>query len=103
MALTTAARLALSLDQASPQSERPLIDTRAATSVIAHPRVDGGVEDVDDEVEQNGEHGDDNHRSHDQRVVPVEGALDEIAADAGNGEDGLDDDRTGEKSCRSGT
>ena len=46
-------------------------------------RVEQRVEHVDDEVEDEHEDGDDDDRAHHQRVVAVERALDEVAADAG--------------------
>ena len=67
------------------RSERPadrVAEDQPRCSVIAHPRVDDGVEDVDDQVEDDGEDGDHHDRAHHQRVVAVERGIDEIAADA---------------------
>ena len=49
-----AALLAFSRAQASAHSERPAWHM-ARTSVIAHPRIDKGVENIDDEIEEDGE------------------------------------------------
>src|SRR6187549_3177105 len=95
-----AALLALRRAQASPQNERPATGLSTTTSVIAHPGINDGVEQVDDKVEQDGEYRDDHDSAHDQRVVAVKRCIDEIAADAWNGEDRLDDDRTGEQTGR---
>ena len=50
------------------------------------------VEQVDDEIEHDDEQRVDDHGAHDEGVVAVERALDEVAADAGDAEDLLDDD-----------
>src|SRR5262245_24884307 len=100
MRLTIAALLALSLASASAHKERPTTGAAAAISVIAHSWIDDGIENVNDEVEYNGEDGDDHHRSHDQRVVPVQGRLDEITPDARYRENRLDNDRAGKQGGR---
>src|SRR5438067_1234465 len=99
MALPTAARLALSRPQASAHSERPATGAAAMTvSVIPDPRVDEGIENIDDQIEHDGKHGDHHHGTHDERVVAVERRFDEVSADAWDLEDGLNDDRAGEES-----
>jgi hypothetical protein len=102
MALVTAALLALRRPQASAHRERPEVGAAgmafvSAASVIAHPRIDDRIEQIDDQIEDDREHGDHHHRAHHQRIIAVEGGIDEIAADARNLKDRLDDDRAGEK------
>src|SRR2546428_4893382 len=109
--LTTAARLRLSRASASCQSERPAISSataagRGATtlvmsanrglSVIADLRIKQAIGEIDQEVEQNDERPVEDDHAHDERVIAVERALHEIAADAGNPEDGLDHHRSGD-------
>src|SRR5579872_4876862 len=95
--LTTAARLRLSRARASCQSERPAISSMPVVacvkSVIADLRVEHAVGEDDPQVQQDYERAIEDHHAHDERVVAVERALHEIAADAGNAEDGLDHHR----------
>src|SRR5262245_31769336 len=101
MALAMAALLVLSRPQASAHNDRPLITSAvAAMSVIAHPGIDYGVEKVDDEIEQDGEDRDHDHRSHHKGVVAVEGGEHEVAPNAGNLEYCFDDDRAGDQARR---
>ena len=51
-----------------------------AISVISHPRIDDGIKDIDEEIEDYGEYRDHHDRTHDERVVAVERCIDEIAA-----------------------
>ena len=53
-------------------------------SIIAHPRINDGIEEIDDEVEDDGEDCDDHDRAHHQCVVAVEGGIDEIPPYSGN-------------------
>src|SRR5947207_6278318 len=98
--LTTAARFRRSLASASCQSDRPAIssmpaETRgAAISVIADLRVEHAVGEIDQQIERDNQRAIEDHHAHHQRVVAVERALHEIAADAGNAEDGLDHTRS---------
>ena len=43
-------------------------------SIVSNARVDHRVEDVDDEIEEENEDGDDHDGAHDERVVAVQGA-----------------------------
>src|SRR5262249_5917376 len=67
----------------------------AVALVIAHPRIEHGVEEVDDEVEDDYEYRDENHGAHHQRVVAVDGTENEVTADARDSEDCLDHHRAG--------
>src|ERR1700732_912268 len=92
--LTTAARLRFRRARASCPSERPAISSAAAggptpitmpwRSVIADLRVKQAVGEIDQQVEEDDERPVEDDHAHHKRIVPVEGALDEIAADAGN-------------------
>src|SRR5918996_6669655 len=66
-----------------------------ARSSLLHLRVEQAVDQIDDQIEQDDQDREHDHRAHDQGVVAIERALDEIAADPGNAEDGLDHDRAG--------
>src|SRR5690554_3147231 len=59
------------------------------SSVIADPRVDDGVEEVDDDVHDDEADGDEQDGPLHDRVVAREDRVDEQAADAGPREDGL--------------
>src|SRR3989339_1782426 len=103
--LASAILLRLSLFHASAQREMgficwlnsftafPLLRAMSgSSSLVRDTRVEEPVHDIDHEV-----HGDEYQRihddfTHDEGVVPVDGRLDEYPADAGNGEDGLDDE-----------
>src|SRR5690348_9275868 len=99
MMLIIAALLAFSRASASAHRERPTTGAfDAGISVIAHPRIDDGIEDVDDEIEENGEDRDQDHRAHHQSVVAIERSFDKVAPDARYLEDRLDDDRAGQQS-----
>src|SRR5215471_16847644 len=95
--LARAARLRLSRASASCQSERPAISSSAgepwASSVIADLRIEHAVGEVDQEIEQDDERAVEDHHTHHQRVVAIERTLNEIPADAGDAEDGLDHHR----------
>src|SRR5581483_11341114 len=59
---------------------------------MADPRVEHGVEQIDEEVDQHVAHCDDQHGALDHEVVADEDRLDGEAADARQGEDDLDDE-----------
>ena len=60
-------------------------------------RVEGDLQDVDDEVEENDQCRVKHHHAKHECVVAVEGAFDEVLAKAGNVENGLDDERPGDQ------
>ncbi|MPL90513.1 hypothetical protein SDC9_36565 [bioreactor metagenome] len=59
-------------------------------------RVDPSVDDVDDEVEEDGEGADEDGDPHHHRIVAVQCAVDEGLADAAGREIDVDDDRAGD-------
>src|SRR5690349_883335 len=98
-----AALLALSRFHASAHSERPALPTGRAASVISHSRVDDSIEDIDDEIEDDGEDCNHHNGAHYERVIAVQCRVDKIAADARYLKDRLHDDRAGKQRCGSGT
>src|SRR5919106_456436 len=104
IALATAALFLRRRRQASCHNDLPAIVGLAPArtswvaivewSVIAHPRIEERIEDVDDQIENDNEYGNDDHRSHHQRVIAAKRTLDEIAADARYTKDRLHDHRT---------
>src|SRR6478736_2065778 len=73
-----------------------------AISVMANPRIEQAVENVDQEIENDDEDGNEDNCAHHQRVVTVDGAKDEVATDARDGEDRLNDGRAGKKGRSTG-
>src|SRR5664279_679099 len=59
-------------------------------------RVEPHLDDVHDEVEPDEERRVEDHGAEHEGVVAIEGAVDELAAEAGDLENGLDDKRAGE-------
>src|SRR5262245_40196759 len=75
--------------------------SRAATSamrasVVADSRIKETIEEVRYEVAGDDDHAKEDRHTHHERVVAIERAQHEVAADAGNAEDLLDDDRAGD-------
>src|SRR5437899_9793026 len=100
--LTTAALLCSSRRQASLHRLRPLISStgdrlggKAVTvmgpSVVPDARIEQAIDQIDGEIGQDDQHAVENGDAHHQRVVAIEGRLDEIAPDPRNAEDLLDD------------
>src|SRR6056297_4068195 len=97
----SAALLRFSRCQASTQSDRPLTGRRSIacskasfsgavdSAVIADPGIEPGIDQVDQVVQHDDQNTIEDDHAHDQRVVAVQRALDEVTADAGNGEDPL--------------
>src|SRR6267154_213631 len=105
--LTTAALLCSSRRQASLHRLRPLISSTGETlggkavtvmvsSVVPDARVEQAVDQVDGEIGEDDQHAIEHRDSHHQRIVAIEGRLDEVAPDPRNAEDLLDDDRAGD-------
>src|SRR5215813_8683878 len=65
-------------------------------SVVADSRIKEAIEEVRYEVTGDDDHAKEDRHAHHERVVAVERRLYEVAADAGNAEDLLDDDRAGD-------
>src|SRR5262245_16253538 len=65
-----------------------------AASVIAHLRIEKRVAEIDDEIGDDDEKAIEDNHAQNERVVAIEGGIDEVAADAGNAENLLDDDGT---------
>ncbi len=59
---------------------------------MAEPRVQGGVEEVDDEVHRGEDHREEEHDALDQRQVAVDDGVDGHVAETLVGEEPLDDD-----------
>src|SRR5215208_3071697 len=64
---------------------------------VADARIDDGVEQVDDQVGRGGDESVEEGGAHDHAVVAREDGLDEGAADAGDGEELLDDEGAGDE------
>src|SRR3954463_4621197 len=71
--------------------------TLRSGSGIADARVDDGVEDVDDQVRDDDEERAEQHRALDHREVAVLDRVEREAADPGDVEDGLGEDRAAEQ------
>ncbi|KAI1690666.1 hypothetical protein DdX_22345 [Ditylenchus destructor] len=76
--------------------------TGATASVMANPRIEQAVENIDQQIEHDDEDGDQHDRAHDERIVAVDRAEHEVTPDAGNGEDRLDHRGAGEQCRRAG-
>src|SRR5438552_1307963 len=71
--------------------ETAAVSTPISSTAMADPRIEHGVEHVDDEIHDDEARRDEQHDAlHDDEVAGVDGA-DQQAADAGQREDGLDD------------
>src|SRR6266550_1160874 len=69
----------------------------ASSATMADPRIEHGVEHVDREIQHHEAHGDEQHDAlQDDEVARIDGA-DQQPADAGQGEDRLDDDRAADQ------
>src|SRR5688572_295631 len=91
--LPTASLLRLKRRQDALNGLRPTVGAASSnpawpsgTSLIAHLRVDDATRHVGDDVGQDDDAAIEDGDAHHQRIVAVGGALDEIAADAGNAE-----------------
>src|SRR5579875_122923 len=69
----------------------------APASRIGNPRIDHGVQEIDEEIDQRIDHGDDDSDPHDGRVVEGANSLHGVEADAGPGEDNLDQESATEE------
>src|SRR5215204_3989010 len=71
-----------------------------ARSPVADARIDQRVQEVNNQIKENNEDSDHDHRSHNQGVVAVESRLDKVATDSGYAENSLNHYRTGNESRR---
>ena len=66
---------------------------------VPDPRIEDGVQDVDQEIHHEEDEGEDQDRVLDHEVVAVDDAIHDVAADAAPGEDRLGDDRAREQAA----
>src|SRR5688572_2295473 len=81
-------------------SRRPRLATvagSAAEADIAHPRIEHGIEHVDQEVDEHEARGDERYRALHQDQVAIEDTAQQQPADAGQREDLLDDHRAADQ------
>src|SRR5262245_22506381 len=73
----------------------PVVGVTSAPLIgsVANPRIEDRVEEVDGEVDEDVHGRDDQHHALDDRVVSPQDGVDRQAADPGDGEDALGDDR----------
>src|SRR5262245_3592125 len=104
-----AARLCASRRQVPDQSRTSAVTSRGTVfgiggallpaSLMADPRVEPRIGEIDGEIEQHDQRRVEDHHAHDQRVVTVDRTLDEVTPDAGKTERLFDNQRPGQQRC----
>src|ERR1051325_7940327 len=80
-----------------PRTRAPALAATTGRASVANPGIDGGIKSVDEKIDRDERDRVHEHDAGHERIVARRHARDEKAADAGPGEDSLDDDRAAEQ------